>query len=98
MFYDSQYAVIKKHHIRMGMTTTRMLRWMSDNILRVRIRNECIRNKLEVILIEDKTEERVKMDWTCAMRLFCTSVRIIDTIIVYKVRRSCDRPNEHGME
>jgi len=40
------------HVHKMSATEMRLLRWMSDNILRDRIRNECIREKFEVASIK----------------------------------------------
>lgn len=34
-----------------------MLRWMSGNTLRDMVRNECIRNMLEIAPVEDKMRE-----------------------------------------
>lgn len=39
----------------------RMLRWMCDNTLKERVRDECIREKFEVAQIEDKTREKNRL-------------------------------------
>lgn len=44
-----------------------MLRKMSNNILKDRINNDCIHEKLKVTVIEDKMRELIKMIWMRAM-------------------------------
>lgn len=39
----------------------RMLRWMCDNTLKERVRDECIHEKLEVAQIEDKTRKKIDL-------------------------------------
>jgi len=40
----------------------------NDNILRDRIRDECIRRKLEVAPIDNKMREQTEIVWACAMQ------------------------------
>lgn len=49
----------------------RTLRWMSGNMLKVRIINECISGKLEVVLIEHKMREN-RLRWS--RRMQCTPI------------------------
>ena len=42
-----------------------MLRWMCGHTKKDKIRNEIIRNNLEVVPIEEKMKDQTKMVWSC---------------------------------
>ncbi|KAJ6852991.1 uncharacterized protein M6B38_252230 [Iris pallida] len=54
MLYGSECWTVKKYVQKVSIAKTKMLRWMGENILNDRIRNECIHEKLELVPIEDK--------------------------------------------
>jgi hypothetical protein len=55
MIYDAECWATKEQHIKkMSVTEIRMLRWICDHTRKDRIRNDDIRNKLEVAPIQKK--------------------------------------------
>ena len=58
MLYGSECWAIKRRDIsKMSVAEIRMLRWMSGHTRMNRIRNEVIRSKVGVALIEDKVRQ-----------------------------------------
>lgn len=58
MLYGSECWAMKGQHIsKMSVAEMRMLRWMCGHTRLDKIRNECIRNKVGVVTIEDKLRE-----------------------------------------
>ena len=58
MLYDSECWAMKGQHIsKMSVAEMRMLRCMCRHTRLDKIRNECIRNKVGVVTIEDKLRE-----------------------------------------
>lgn len=67
MLYGPKYWALKKQHPQeMSIDNIRMLKWMSDNVLKDEIRNKCICQKLEMMTIRGKRES-TQMIWTRAM-------------------------------
>ena len=77
----------------------RILRWVSSNPLKNRIRNECIHRKLEAFLIEDKIKVKfIKMVWPRESQVNTASIRKNDRIIVNEVVRTRGRPKQAWMK
>ena len=61
LLYGSKCWAIKYQHERKtSVAKMRMLRWMCDHTRKDKIRNEVIRNKIEVVLIE-KNMRKIKL-------------------------------------
>ena len=58
MLYGTKCWAVKKQYVsKMNIAEMRMLRWMCDKTRRDEIRNEQIRNMIEVTPIEEKMRE-----------------------------------------
>ena len=55
--YDTECSAIKRYVQKMSVAEMRMLRWMCDNTMRDKMRNEDIRTKIGVASIEEKMRE-----------------------------------------
>ena len=63
LMYGTECWATKRCHIqKMSVAEMRMLRWMSGNTMRDKVRNEIIRKKLGVAPIEDKMREN-RLRW-----------------------------------
>ena len=63
MLYDTECWLVKTRHThRMKVAEMRMLRWICDNTIKDKIRNEVIRQKLDVAPIDEKMRER-RLQW-----------------------------------
>ena len=67
LLYDTECWAIKRHHAqKMSVAEMRMLRWMSGNTRRDKVRNANICTKIGVASIEEKMREPSMMVWSCA--------------------------------
>ncbi|KAH0461941.1 hypothetical protein IEQ34_009516 [Dendrobium chrysotoxum] len=96
MLYGAECWPLKeKHNSKLSVAEMRMLRWMSGFTLRDRIRNEHIREKVGVALVEDKIREsRLRWFGHVKRRPPDDPVRKVEVLDLTYVKKGRGRPKK----
>ena len=95
MLYGAECWPVKNFHIQ----KLRMLRWMCGHTRKDRVRNEIIREKVEVASVENKMRE-VRLRWFghVMRRSSNAPVRKCESLAMNGFRRGRGRPKEYWRE
>jgi hypothetical protein len=77
MLYGAECWSTKRRHVQqLSIAEMRMLRWICDHIIRDRVRNDDIRERLGVTLVEEKlVQHRLRWFWHMQRRLAEAPIR-----------------------
>jgi len=100
LLYGTECWAIMRHHTqKMSVAEMRILRWMCDNTLRDKVRNENIRTKIGVASIEEKMREnRLRWFGHVRSRLTDAPVQRVERINLGQVKRAQERPKKTWIE
>ncbi|XP_070015931.1 uncharacterized protein [Nicotiana sylvestris] len=97
MLYRAECRPVKKSHVqKMSVAEMRMLRWMCEHTRKDKIRNEVIRDKMEVASMEAKLREsRLRWFGHVRRRNIDASVRSCERLTIAGLRKGRGRPKKY---